>query len=82
MSRPLIGSGQWSQTTTGIFHPADRLKKKQVDPKGESRFVEKTNGFLNATPPRSKSAQIDLKAVNVVSKHPLYVDPNAYRTSG
>jgi len=25
MSRPLIGSGQWSQTTTGIFHPADRL---------------------------------------------------------
>ncbi len=28
MSRPLIGSGQWSQTTTGMFHPAARLKPR------------------------------------------------------
>ncbi len=27
MSRPLIRSGQWSQTTTGITQPAARLKE-------------------------------------------------------
>ena len=29
MSRPLIRSGQWSQTTKGIFQPVDRFR---VDP--------------------------------------------------
>ncbi len=31
MSRPLIGSGQWSKTTTGITRPAARLCGREAN---------------------------------------------------
>jgi len=57
MSRPLIGSGQWSQTTTGIFHPADRIRRHS------GRFC------TGAT--QGRSARLELRPVFLLSDCPL-----------
>jgi|GEM_PF-5466753 len=38
MSRPLIRSGQWSQTTNGISQPAARLSLENNAAKGQNNF--------------------------------------------
>jgi len=55
MSRPLIRSGQWSQTTTGILQPAARFRSISRKLEMRSDQAMAINGFYTFSSARKKN---------------------------